>query len=257
MNRTRSPARGKAVSSRTRRVSEAKAPVFRLPLTKWRWDFTVSPMGQPTKFKKYKRSKVKTTERRVNTSFTKKAPRKLRFYKDTGTIEMDLGLPPVRPIADMVLQHVMIWTDGGCWKNPGGAGAWAAVMKFGEHYREISGYVEAPTTNNICELLAVLHAINAIKHPVRLTIHTDSRYVIAVATNARAIANRELVAQLRQALSVHKVQFVWVPGHSGVAENERCDRLCNSYRTSDTERYSRMTPHDIQLAIELGIPISA
>jgi ribonuclease HI len=154
------------------------------------------------------------------------AGRTAKKKKKKGKAAAEPAASPVIPDA----KSVEAWTDGGCWKNPGGAGAWAAVLKYGEHRREISGKVEAPTTNNICELLAVIHAAEAMKVPVKLTIHADSEYVIQAARGAKAKANKDLVARMRTALARHIVEFKWCQGHSGNAENERCDELCNAHR---------------------------
>lgn len=173
--------------------------------------------------------------------------------KDTTQV-MDFAQP-----VEEKLDHVVIWTDGGCWKNPGGAGAWAAVLRFGDHRKEIHAPVAAPTTNNQCELLAVIEALESLKRRVKVTLYTDSKYVQAVmnpgAKKTHKFKNQDLVVRARGLARQHDVTVHWVKGHAGNSENERCDALCNSYRIPDTffQRKAADNRHlrDLDRAFEL------
>lgn len=139
--------------------------------------------------------------------------------------------------------EVVIHTDGSCRPNPG-AGGWAAVLRCGERRREISG-AEAQTTNNRMELQAIIESLKALKRPSRVAVHTDSEYVRNAfvskwlagwkrggwMTRGRTpVKNRDLWQQLDALVSSHKVRWIWVKGHSGDAENERCDVLAAEAR---------------------------
>ena len=136
------------------------------------------------------------------------------------------------------MRHVEIFTDGACENNPG-EGGWGAVLRYGKAVKELSGYEEM-TTNNRMELTAVIRALVALKEPCKVTLTTDSRYVINGIVkgwakswrengwkNAKrqAVANPDLWEELLPMLDIHEVEFVWVKGHAGHPENERCDQL--------------------------------
>lgn len=132
---------------------------------------------------------------------------------------------------------VTIYTDGACSGNPG-PGGWGSVLKYRGHRREISGG-EARTTNNRMELMAVIKALEALKRPCNITIHTDSTYVMKGMTEwlaqwkkrnwltaaKKPVKNVELWQRLEKAIDSHQVKWNWVKGHSGVPENERADEL--------------------------------
>lgn len=136
------------------------------------------------------------------------------------------------------MKDVTIFTDGACSGNPG-PGGWGTILRFGEHEKVLSGG-EAETTNNRMELSAVIAGLSALKEPCRVTIVTDSKYVSDAVTkgwaenwrkkgwkrsgNAPAL-NPDLWEKLLELLKVHEVNFVWVKGHDGHPENERCDKL--------------------------------
>lgn len=139
------------------------------------------------------------------------------------------------------MAQVEIFTDGACSGNPG-PGGWAALLRFGEHEKEISGG-EAKTTNNRMELSAVIAALSALKCPCKVTLTTDSKYVVDSITKGWAknwqannwikpdkkpALNPDLWEKLLALLEVHDVQFVWVKGHAGHPENERCDALATA-----------------------------
>ena len=137
---------------------------------------------------------------------------------------------------------VEVWTDGGCKPNPG-PGGWAAILRYGETERELSG-ADPDTTNNRMELTAAIHALEALKRPCRVVLHTDSEYVRNgisrwingwVRNNWRnaardPVANMELWQRLLAAAKPHQVEWKGVRGHAGDALNERADRLATEAR---------------------------
>lgn len=136
------------------------------------------------------------------------------------------------------MKHVEIFTDGACSGNPG-PGGWGAILRYNGIEKELSGG-EQSTTNNRMELTAVISALAALKQPCDVTVTTDSKYVsdsinLGWAEKWRSngwkkadkkpALNVDLFEQLLQLVSYHKVKFVWIKGHAGHPENERCDRL--------------------------------
>lgn len=132
---------------------------------------------------------------------------------------------------------VEIFTDGACRGNPG-PGGWAALIRSGNREKEISGG-EALTTNNRMELLAAIEALNALRRPCRVDLHTDSNYVRDGITrwihswqrngwrtaDRKPVKNAELWQRLLDAADRHQVNWHWVKGHSGHPENDRVDAL--------------------------------
>ena len=135
------------------------------------------------------------------------------------------------------LPSVEIFTDGACRGNPG-PGGWAALIRSGTREKEISGG-EALTTNNRMELTAAIEALNALKRPCRVELHTDSNYVRDGITkwihawqrngwrtaDKKPVKNADLWQELLEAEATHRVKWHWVKGHSGHAENDRVDAL--------------------------------
>ena len=136
------------------------------------------------------------------------------------------------------MKQVDIFTDGACSGNPG-PGGWGAVLRYNGASKELSGG-QAQTTNNRMELTAVIEALSALKEPCDVTLTTDSRYVCDALNNGWARSwrargwvkadkkpalNADLFEQLLRLCETHTVRFVWVKGHAGHPENERCDRL--------------------------------
>ena len=133
--------------------------------------------------------------------------------------------------------RVEIYTDGACSGNPG-PGGWGSVLLYNGHRREMSGG-ERQTTNNRMELMAVIQALEVLKRPCDVTLHTDSTYVMKGMTewlenwkrrnwrtaDKKPVKNVELWQRLEKAIHRHDVQWRWVRGHSGVPENERADEL--------------------------------
>ena len=125
------------------------------------------------------------------------------------------------------MKQVTITTDGACVPNPG-KGAWAAVLRYGQAVKEIAGF-EPQTTNNRMELLAVAQALEALKGPCNVLVRSDSMIVVNL-LNGRGKkpskrANQDLVQRVIAAMQPHQVSSVWVRGHNGDPDNERCDQL--------------------------------
>ncbi len=137
------------------------------------------------------------------------------------------------------LQHVVIATDGACKGNPG-PGGWGAVIRSGANEKELSGG-ENPTTNNRMELMAAIRALQALKRPCRVTLMTDSRYVMDGLTkwikgwqkngwktaSRQPVKNADLWQELLDAAAAHRIAWEWVKGHAGHPENERADKLAS------------------------------
>jgi ribonuclease HI len=133
--------------------------------------------------------------------------------------------------------HVVIYTDGACAGNPG-PGGWGAILISNEHRKELHGG-EAASTNNRMELTAAIAALEALKRPSRVDLHTDSEYVRnGIMTwihgwkkrdwktaDRKPVKNVELWQRLDQARDRHDVTWHWVRGHAGDVENERADEL--------------------------------
>ena len=136
--------------------------------------------------------------------------------------------------------HVTVFTDGACSGNPG-PGGWGAILRFGETEKELKGG-EAHTTNNRMELMAAISALEALKKPCRVDLHTDSQYVRngisgwikgwkkngwrrKEGKQFKPVKNVELWQLMDELLQKHAVRFTVVKGHSGHPENERCDQL--------------------------------
>jgi ribonuclease HI len=132
---------------------------------------------------------------------------------------------------------VEIFTDGACSGNPG-PGGWAAILRSGHHEKEFSGG-DAATTNNRMELMAVIEGLRKLKRPSKVTVHTDSRYVMDGASkwlsgwktkgwktaDRKPVKNEDLWRMLDQEMARHQIAWRWVAGHSGHPENERADAL--------------------------------
>jgi ribonuclease HI len=137
-------------------------------------------------------------------------------------------------------ESVDIFTDGACSGNPG-PGGWAAILRTGTHEKELSGG-EVLTTNNRMELLAVIRGLEALKRATKVTVHTDSRYVMDGTTqwmkrwktngwktaDKKPVKNEELWRALDAQCQRHSVGWRWVRGHSGHPENERADALARA-----------------------------
>jgi len=136
--------------------------------------------------------------------------------------------------------RVTIYTDGACSGNPG-PGGWGAILKFGDRVKELSGG-EPVTTNNRMELSAAIAALEALKKPCTVDLHTDSQYLRNGimswihgwkrngwrTASREPVKNVELWQRLDQALAQHKIVWHWVKGHAGHPDNERADELARS-----------------------------
>ena len=137
-----------------------------------------------------------------------------------------------------VLKNVTIYTDGGCLGNPG-PGGYGVVLIYGTIRKELSGGFRR-TTNNRMELMAAIRGLEALKLPCRVTLHSDSEYVVNAMEKGWArrwrdngwrrnkkekAINPDLWERLLGLCEIHQVRFQWVRGHAGTPENERCDRL--------------------------------
>jgi ribonuclease HI len=132
-----------------------------------------------------------------------------------------------------------IFSDGACKGNPG-PGGWGAVLRFGDHEKEIYGG-EPQTTNNRMEMMAVIEALRQLPGPSRVRVFTDSQYVQKginewlpgwKARRWRTAANQpvknvDLWQRMDALASQHQIQWLWVKGHAGHPENERADILAN------------------------------
>ena len=137
------------------------------------------------------------------------------------------------------MKRVDIFTDGACSGNPG-PGGWGAVLRSGEHEKELCGG-ERDTTNNRMELTAAIEALEALTEPCQVTLTTDSTYVRDGITRwlanwkkngwrttaKKPVKNQELWQKLDRQASRHDVIWKWVKGHSGHPDNERADMLAN------------------------------
>ena len=135
------------------------------------------------------------------------------------------------------MQQVEIYTDGACSGNPG-PGGWGAVLIFGGHRKSLKGG-DVETTNNRMEMTAAIEALNALKQPCKVELHTDSNYLRDGITgwiakwkkngwrtsNRKPVKNVELWQALEAAHQPHDVSWHWVKGHAGHPENELADEL--------------------------------
>lgn len=135
-------------------------------------------------------------------------------------------------------KHVDIYTDGACSGNPG-PGGWGAILRSGEYVKELSGG-DANTTNNRMELTALIEALSALRFPCRVTVYSDSKYVIDalklgwakkwkangwMRNKKEKALNPDLWDKLLALMDQHEVELIWVKGHAGHPENERCDQM--------------------------------
>lgn len=140
--------------------------------------------------------------------------------------------------------HIIIYTDGACFNNPG-AGGYAAVMIFGSLRKELSkGYRK--TTNNRMELLAVIEAMKSLKRTdIPVILHSDSAYVVNSINNKWVFGwqkkgfknkkNHDLWKQFLELYPAFNIQFKWIKAHVGIIENERCDELAKLAAENPTE----------------------
>lgn len=143
------------------------------------------------------------------------------------------------------MKEVYLYTDGACRGNPG-KGGWGAILKYGQHQKEMSGG-EAVTTNNRMELLGAINGLQALKEPCHVILTSDSKYLVDGMTkgwarswkeknwkksDGKPAMNPELWDRLLELCDMHDVEFIWVKGHAGHPENERCDALATAFADS-------------------------
>jgi ribonuclease HI len=136
------------------------------------------------------------------------------------------------------MKKIVIYTDGACSCNPG-PGGWGAVLLYGRHRRELSGFMP-DTTNNKMELLAAVEALKALKSPCIVDLYSDSAYLVNAwkqhwldnwqrngwkNAKKQPVENQELWQELLRLAKIHKVNWIKVKGHSDNEENNRCDEL--------------------------------
>ena len=139
------------------------------------------------------------------------------------------------------MKEVTIYTDGACSGNPG-PGGWGAVLMYGEHRKEISGG-DAHTTNNRMELTGPIEALELLKQPCKVRLHSDSAYLVNAfnqhwianwqrngwqTSQKKPVENKELWQRLLELCRTHEVEFIKVKGHADNAENNRCDELARA-----------------------------
>jgi ribonuclease HI len=139
----------------------------------------------------------------------------------------------------VVADVVHIYSDGACKGNPG-AGGWGALLISGGHRKEICGG-EPDTTNNRMEMMAVIRALESLKRPSTVHVHTDSQYVQKGISewmagwkkrgwrtaDGKPVKNQDLWQELDVLSRKHRIEWNWVRGHAGHPENERADALAN------------------------------
>lgn len=140
-----------------------------------------------------------------------------------------------------MVARVEIFTDGACSGNPG-AGGWGAILRYKDVEKELSGG-EENTTNNRMELMAVIEALSALKVVCNISLYTDSKYVMCgitewmpnwkqngwrTAHKKKDVKNIDLWQKLDELTQKHEIRWIWVKGHAGHAENERCDALARA-----------------------------
>ena len=153
----------------------------------------------------------------------------------------------------MNMKEVTIYTDGACSGNPG-PGGWAAILRYGEQEKELSGG-EVKTTNNRMELLAAIRGLEALKEPCAVTLYSDSRYLVDgiekgwarawrsrgwMRTKSEPAKNTELWSELLDLLDRHRVKLRWVKGHGENERNKRCDALAVAESRKYAEEWIRI-----------------
>lgn len=136
--------------------------------------------------------------------------------------------------------RVEIFCDGACSGNPG-VGGWGSILRSGAAEKELSG-AAVETTNNRMEMTAAIEALSSLKRPCNVVVTTDSQYLVKgmtewihgwvkkgwVNSKKEPVLNRDLWERLLELSRVHKLEWRWVRGHNGHAENERCDELARA-----------------------------
>ena len=155
------------------------------------------------------------------------------------------------------LRHVEIYTDGACSGNPG-PGGWGAVLIYKGHERQLSGFCGG-TTNNRMEITAAIEALNALKEPCRVSLYSDSSYLVNCFENGwihnwakngweragkNEVKNLDLWMEMYRLNKIHKITFIKVKGHSDNGNNNRCDKLATGEITASRNSTSKDDPSE-------------
>lgn len=147
------------------------------------------------------------------------------------------------------MNNVRIYTDGGCYPNPGN-GAFCVIVIYNEQEKLIAGY-RPNTTNNRMELLAVVVGLSVLKQPCNVTLYSDSKYTVDtinswiygwhkknwMRSKTHPVKNLDLIQKIWELIHIHKVNAVWVKGHNGNHYNEKCDRTCSKMMKEKLKTY--------------------
>ena len=143
------------------------------------------------------------------------------------------------------MKEVTLYTDGACSGNPG-PGGWGAILIYKEIRKEMSGG-DKETTNNKMELTAAIEGLSALKEPCKVQLYSDSKYLIDGITkgwargwrakgwkksDGKPALNVDLWEKILELDDYHEIEYIWVKGHAGNPNNERCDRLAVAYYES-------------------------
>lgn len=146
----------------------------------------------------------------------------------------------------MELKHIEIFTDGACSGNPG-KGGYGVILKYNDTTKELSEGFKL-TTNNRMEILAAIKGLETLNQPCKVTLYSDSKYLVDSVnqgwiikwqknnwyrTKSEKAKNVDLFKRLLTQMNRHQVEFVWVKGHAGHEENERCDQLATGAILND------------------------
>ncbi|RMD47429.1 MAG: ribonuclease HI [Aquificota bacterium] len=135
------------------------------------------------------------------------------------------------------MKKVEIFADGSSLGNPG-AGGWCAILRYNKHEKVLKGGKKL-TTNNEMELKAVLEALKRLKQPCEVDLYTDSKYVVNgirewiknwvknnwKTSSKKEVSHKDMWQEIYKLMQIHKINPIWVKGHSGHKENEMCDKI--------------------------------
>lgn len=137
------------------------------------------------------------------------------------------------------MKEIMLYVDGACHPNPG-IGGWGAVLLYGIHRKELSGAVDQ-STNQRMEIIAAIEGLKALKEPCKVSLWSDSQYLINGATGLWNVSsNLDLWAHLDLMKEPHEIEWNWCKGHNGTTMNELADRLANSAITAHKIKMRRI-----------------
>lgn len=136
------------------------------------------------------------------------------------------------------MKKIQMFTDGSCLKNPDGPGGWCCILSYQGRERVLRGG-EPSTTNNRMEIMAVLKGLQALKEPCEIELCSDSQYVLNAikdwihgwarngwkTASKQDVANKDLWEVMLEHIRRHTIKTIWVRGHTGHPENERCDHI--------------------------------